>query len=167
MYAAVVGVDDADVVWLLSRLWELLFVATDGRRKVCVAPFIRVRDLSRVGLSARRYSGKDTRDKHRARVFHLAKRWFHRRKRNVEILQKYCREKKFERRKEIQKKRSLVPFSTPGTVSSPTGGVLGIASGGRSKTGGQRWRHYADSLQVAKRQKKEWGSRREQYACGG
>lgn len=46
MYAAeVVGVGvDADVAWLESRLWDV-FVASDGRRKVCVAPFMRDRVL--------------------------------------------------------------------------------------------------------------------------
>lgn len=43
IYAADIGVDE-DVVWLESRLWEK-FVATEGRRKVCVAPFMRDRVL--------------------------------------------------------------------------------------------------------------------------
>jgi hypothetical protein len=44
MYAAVVGVDAVPGWWLLSRLCDK-FVATEGRRKVWVAPFIRDRVL--------------------------------------------------------------------------------------------------------------------------
>lgn len=43
IYAADVGVDE-EGVWLESRLWEK-FVATEGRRKVWVAPFMRDRVL--------------------------------------------------------------------------------------------------------------------------
>lgn len=73
MYAAEVGVE-ADMGWLLSRVCER-FVATDGRRNVWVAPFMRDRVLEQVpqlAIACKNTKGKERGEEERKKTFLLS-----------------------------------------------------------------------------------------------
>lgn len=93
-------------------------MATEGRRKVCVAPFMRDRDLGGESVVRACRQGQN----HKSRK-----------------LAKLSVEKNGD--EENDAKRRTVPFSTGSPISSPRR-VVGVASSGGSKTRREWRRHY-------------------------